>query len=114
MARDYFRLLTEHGLLRDDMDADELGYAYQATFEGFLRADDGVPAEGLERRADLLARTVQRAFENGPAPGDGTLPGLADSVVALLSDLIDDGRDESGVPRPDPDRPAPPRTRRRR
>ncbi|MEV0145025.1 MULTISPECIES: hypothetical protein [unclassified Nonomuraea] len=48
MARGYFKLLSECGLLRADMDADEVGYAYQATFEGFLQGEASAPAEGLE------------------------------------------------------------------
>jgi AcrR family transcriptional regulator len=83
IVRDYLGLLAQHGLLRDDMSVDEMGYAYQATFEGFLRAD------GPEQRADLLARTVQRAFENDPAIPLGTLQEVAAATVALLSDLID-------------------------
>ena len=104
MARDYLELLAAHGLLRDDMPADEIGYAYQATFEGFLRAEsaedaeDAAPAGGLEQRADLLARTVQRAFESDPAVPDTTLRDLAAAVVTLLSDLIDADRAESGIP----------------
>ncbi|MDR8407510.1 TetR/AcrR family transcriptional regulator [Nonomuraea sp. 3-1Str] len=98
MARGYFELLSERGLLRADMDADEVGYAYQATFEGFLRAEASAPAEGLERRADLLARTVRQAFEREPATPDGALRDLAAAVVALLTGLIDADRAESGIP----------------
>ncbi len=95
MARDYFDLLAEHGLLRDDMQPDELGYAYQATFEGFLRAEG---TGGPKQRADLLARTVQRAFGREPTIPDTTLQDLAATVVTLLSDLIDADRTDSGIP----------------
>jgi AcrR family transcriptional regulator len=98
MARDYLGLLAEHGLLRDDMHADELGYAYQATFEGFLRAEGAASAGGPEQRADLLARTVQRAFESDPAIPDTTLKDLAAAIVTLLTDLIDADRTDSGIP----------------
>ncbi|MBT2224887.1 TetR/AcrR family transcriptional regulator [Nonomuraea sp. NEAU-A123] len=98
MARDYLELLAEHGLLRDDMHADELGYAYQATFEGFLRAEGAALAGSLEQRADLLARTVQRAFESDPAIPDTTLKDLAAAIVTLLTDLIDADRTDSGIP----------------
>jgi len=112
MARGYFDLLAGHGLLRTDMRLDEIGYAYQATFEGFLRAEAAAPASSLEQRADLLARTVQRAFENDPAAPDtaagitpGTTPAaslrdLAAATDTLLSDLIDgdgDGPDADGA-----------------
>ena len=98
MARQYLTLLAEHGLLRDDLNADEIGYAYQATFEGFLRAEGTAPAGGEDQRADLLARTVRRAFENERTIPDATLQALADATVALLTDLIDADRAEAGVP----------------
>lgn len=98
MARQYLTLLAEHGLLRDDLNADEIGYAYQATFEGFLRAEGTAPAGGEDQRADLLARTVRRAFENERTIPDDTLQALADATVALLTNLIDADRVEAGVP----------------
>ncbi|MFC4120382.1 TetR/AcrR family transcriptional regulator [Nonomuraea zeae] len=142
MARDYLNLLAERGLLRDDVSVDEIGYAYQATFEGFLRAEDTAPdtalkggpgggasggpgggagegsgggprdssdggpgsspsngpASGLEQRADLLARTIQRAFENDSAIPDATLRDVSAATVALLTDLIDADRAASGLP----------------
>jgi AcrR family transcriptional regulator len=85
VVADYLGLLARHGLLRDDMSVEEMGYAYQATFEGFLRADGTAP----EQRADLLARTVQRAFENDPAITPATLEDLAAATVALLGELIE-------------------------
>ncbi|WP_433413657.1 TetR/AcrR family transcriptional regulator [Microtetraspora malaysiensis] len=98
MARDYFELLAEHGLLRDDMSVDEIGYAYQATFEGFLRAEGTAAAGGPEQRADLLARTVQRAFESEPAIPDATLRDLAAATGTLITGLIDADRAASGLP----------------
>ncbi|MGP3961083.1 TetR/AcrR family transcriptional regulator [Nonomuraea sp. 3N208] len=95
MARAYLRLLAEHGLLRDDMQVDEIGYAYQATFEGFLRAEGDAPAGGQEQRADLLARTVRQAFEGEPAIPDATLREVAAATVTLLDDLIDADRAEA-------------------
>jgi AcrR family transcriptional regulator len=98
MARDYLGLLAQYGLLRDDMRVDEIGYAYQATFEGFLRADGAAPAGGLEQRADLLARTIRRAFESEPAIPEAPLQDLAAATVALLGGLIDTDRTVSGIP----------------
>jgi AcrR family transcriptional regulator len=82
----YFGLLAEHGLLRDDLDAEAIGYAFQATFEGFLRAEaDGPAPDALEHRADLLAQTVRRAFESGRS-----IPaGMADAVIELFAGLAD-------------------------
>ncbi|WP_345354737.1 helix-turn-helix domain-containing protein [Actinoallomurus liliacearum] len=93
MARGYFELLAEHRLLRDDMEVDEVGHAYQATFEGFLRAS----ADGWERRADLLARTVRRAFESDVVLPEPTVRELASATSALLKDLIDADLADSGA-----------------
>jgi AcrR family transcriptional regulator len=98
MARDYLGLLAEHGLLRDDMHLDEIGYAYQATFEGFLRAEATAPAGGPRQRADLLARTIQRAFESESAIPHAALQDVAAATVALLGGLIDADRTVSGIP----------------
>jgi AcrR family transcriptional regulator len=97
MARGYLALLAEHGLLRDDLSVDEIGYAYQATFEGFLRAEGPPPTDDPKQRAELLARTVRHAFENEPAP-DLPVQSIATAVVTMLSDLIDADRAASGLP----------------
>ena len=107
MPRTYFALLAAHGLLRDDLDVDAIAYACQATFEGFLRgeaeADDATPtttgpsAAGLDQRADLLARTVQRAFESGRTIPRRVLHSLATAVIDLLTDLTNADRAEIGI-----------------
>jgi AcrR family transcriptional regulator len=98
LARDYLGLLAEHRLLRDDMTADEITYAYQATFEGFLRAEGAAPADGRERRADLLAATIRRAFESEPGISAAMLQDLAAAIATLLGGLIEVDRTESGIP----------------
>jgi AcrR family transcriptional regulator len=107
MSRTYFALLAEHGLLRDDLDVDAIAYACQATFEGFLRAEaeavDATPtttghaAAGLDQRADLLARTVQRAFESGRTIPRRMQQSLATAAIDLLTDLIDAERAGPGI-----------------
>jgi hypothetical protein len=103
LSRAYFELLSRHGLLRDDLEVDAIAYAFQATFEGFLHAEAaampttaGHAASGLDQRADLLARTVQRAFESWR-----TIPrreqSLATAVIDLLTDLTDADRADLGV-----------------
>jgi AcrR family transcriptional regulator len=98
MSRRYLELLAEYRLLCNDIDIDQLGYAYQATFEGFLRAEQAAPADGLDQRAALLARTIRRAFENEAAIPDSTLRDLAAAAITLLTDLIDADRAESDIP----------------
>jgi AcrR family transcriptional regulator len=97
-SRALLELLAKHGLLRGDMDIDEVRYAYQATFEGFLQKEAAAPADGLDQRADLLARTIRRAFESDLAIPDSELRDVAAAAVALLTDLIDADRNESGLP----------------
>jgi AcrR family transcriptional regulator len=97
--RVFLELLAEHRLLREDMDIDEIGYAYQATFEGFLRQEAVAPVDGLDQRADLLARTVERAFESDRALPSTELRDVAATAIALLTDIIDADRPESGLHR---------------
>jgi len=99
MSRAYLELLAEHGLLRDDMDIEEIRYAYQATFEGFLQQEAAAPADGLDQRADLLARTVRRAFESDRPAANTELRDVAAAATALLTDLINADRAESGLHR---------------
>jgi len=84
---------------RGGVDIDEVGYAYQATFEGFLQAEGTAPADGLNQRADLLARTIRRAFESDLATPDSTLRDIAAAATTVLTDLIDTDRAESGIPK---------------
>jgi AcrR family transcriptional regulator len=104
MSRTYFELLAAHGLLRDDMDVDAIAYAFQATFEGFLQAEAaaaaptaGHAAAGLDQRADLLAQTVQRAFESRRTISRRALHSLATAVIALLTDLTHADRADLGI-----------------
>jgi hypothetical protein len=105
MSRTYFELLAEHGLLRDDLDVDAIAYAFQATFEGFLQAEAaavapttaGHAAAGLDQRADLLARTVQRAFESGHTIPRHAQQSLAAAVIDLLTHLTDADRADLGI-----------------
>ncbi|MCM3922328.1 TetR/AcrR family transcriptional regulator [Frankia sp. AiPs1] len=99
----YFRLLAEYGVLRAELGADEVAYAFQATFEGFVRAEGELTrsesaappaaaqpaATTLERRADLLARTVELAFEDSRPVTTDDLRSLAADVVDLFTDLVD-------------------------
>jgi AcrR family transcriptional regulator len=104
MSHGYLVLLAEHDLLRADMDVHELGYAYQATFEGFLQAEDAT-GRSLDQRADLLARTIERAFESGHTLTEAALGDLAAAVVTLLTDLITaDLPSTTGTPSPNDNR----------
>jgi len=98
MSRRYLEPLAKHGLLRDDMNLEDIGYAYQATFEGFLQQEAAAPADGLELRAQLLARTIRRAFENDRVTPDTELREIAAATITLLTDLIDTDQADTGIP----------------
>jgi AcrR family transcriptional regulator len=105
MSLGYFQLLAEHRLLREDLGLEAIAYAFQATFEGFLQAEAaaaaltsaGQAAAGLDQRADLLARTVQRAFESGRTIPHHAQQSLATAVIDLLADLTIADRADLGI-----------------
>jgi hypothetical protein len=53
---------------------------------------------GLEGRADLLAQTVQLAFESGRTIPHRAQQSLATAVIGLLTDLTDADRTDLGIP----------------
>lgn len=90
MSHHYFELLAEHGLLHADLNPEDAAYAFLATFEGFLQVSAGEPTPAdLQRRADLLAVTIARAFETGHELPPATQDLLAQRVIDLLAGLID-------------------------
>jgi AcrR family transcriptional regulator len=83
----YLELLAEHGLLRTDLSPDAIDYAFMAMLEGFIQAEAAVDEQlgsGIEERADLLALTVQRAFESGRSLS----PATGRAVAAQVTDLF--------------------------
>jgi AcrR family transcriptional regulator len=96
----YVQLLAEHGLLRDDLDADAVAYAFLATLEGFIRAEATAGQQqgsGIEERADLLSRTVQRAFETRHSLSPAAEKTIATRVIDLLVGLGDADRADLGI-----------------
>jgi len=98
MPHAYFALLAEHHVLRDDVSADAIAYAFMATMEGFIRAqatDGRGPA--IEASGDLLALTVLRAFESERELPPAAQKMLASQVVDLIARLADADRTELGA-----------------
>jgi AcrR family transcriptional regulator len=98
----YVELLAEHGLLRDDLDADAVAYAVLATLEGFIQAEatagEGQGSGlGIEERSDLLALTVQRAFETGRSLSPAAEQTIATRVIDLFAGLGDADRADLGI-----------------
>lgn len=96
----YVRLLAEHGLLRDDLDADAVAYAVLATLEGFIQAEAAASQQqgaGIEDRAELLSRTVQRAFETRRRLSPAAEQTIATRVIELFAGLGDADRADLGT-----------------
>jgi AcrR family transcriptional regulator len=97
ISHSYFALLAGHGVLRDDMSTDAIAYAFLATFEGFIQAAATSGAEpGIETTADLLAHTVQRAFETGRELPPAADKAVASQVTDLIARLADADRNDPG------------------
>jgi AcrR family transcriptional regulator len=95
----YFELLAEHGLLRTDLRPDAVAYAFMAMLEGFIQAEAAVdeqPGSGIEARADLLALTVQRAFESGRSLSPATGQAVAAQVADLFARVGESDRADLG------------------
>jgi len=60
-------------------------------------ATAGHAATGLDQRADLLARTIQRAFKSGRTIPRRAQQSLATAVIELLTDLTDADRTDLGI-----------------
>jgi AcrR family transcriptional regulator len=96
----YVELLAEHGLLRDDLDADAVAYAFLATLEGFIQAEATASewqGSGIQERSELLARTVQRAFETGHSLSPAAEQTIAARVIDLFARLGDADRADFGI-----------------
>src|SRR5262245_37452434 len=86
----YLRLLRTHGLIRTDLSVDELGYAFRAAVLGFYLSEplaQTMPDLALERKAELLATTVERTFEPAePADADAARS-VAPAVIAAFEEV---------------------------
>ena len=89
---DYLRLLAEHGLLRTDLSTEEVAYALSATAGGFFLTDAFSSEQhqlSFERKADLLATTIQRAFETDPPPPVDALQTVVPRVVEIITEIAE-------------------------
>jgi AcrR family transcriptional regulator len=86
----YLHVLLDHGLLRAELTPEELSYAYDATIIGFYMAErtTDTASLSLERRAALLATTIQHAF-GVAAPRQEDLQAAHAQVIAIFTALID-------------------------
>jgi AcrR family transcriptional regulator len=89
---DYLRLLREHGLIRTDLSIAELGYAVRAAVLGFylgepLSQTASPPDLTAERKAELLATTVERAFAPAGPPDAEAVRAVAPAVIAAFEEV---------------------------
>jgi AcrR family transcriptional regulator len=92
---EYLRLLVEHGLVRPDIATEELSYAYGATVNGFILLESFVTERyqlDPERKADLLAATVRRAFEIERFPSSAPVQAIVPRVIELFTEIAEVNR----------------------
>ena len=92
---DYLGLLAEHGVLRADIAPEELAYAYRATVNGFILIESFIDENyqfDPERKADLLASTVQRAREGERLPPSDTVRPIAPRVSEPFTEIAEVNR----------------------
>ncbi|WP_232664199.1 TetR/AcrR family transcriptional regulator [Pseudonocardia sp. TRM90224] len=82
--RHALEVLRAAGLLRADLDVDELLHVFAAVTTGFFVIDGAPAAVDVEKRADLLATTVRAAIE---VPGR-VPPDVAREVAGIYRSLI--------------------------
>jgi AcrR family transcriptional regulator len=101
-----FEALTALGLLREDLPIEDLSLAFRATTEGFLMIDlielaSGAPPDrppmDVEKLADLLAATVQGAFESGRTVSDEVSQSLRRDVARQLREVAAADRAGLGI-----------------
>jgi len=113
---EYLGLLSAHGQLREDLPADDLSLAFISVWMGFILFDPAGESNAggsaamavndpLERRADLLAATVQAAFGSGRAVTADDDEAMRAQVAAWLRRMADEDRaglsGEAGAEPPD-------------
>jgi AcrR family transcriptional regulator len=95
VSRAYFELLAEHGVLHPDLSTEATAYGFLATLEGFIRSESTADQQhglDLQKRSELLARTVQRAVETRQRVSPATTRAIASHVIGLFSDLAEADR----------------------
>jgi AcrR family transcriptional regulator len=85
----YLRLLSAHGLIRTDLSIAELGYAFRAAVLGFYLGEplaQTMPDLTIERKAALLATTVERTFEPAERMDAEAVRAVAPAVIAAFEE----------------------------
>ena len=85
---DFVRLLQELGVLRTDLSADELAYAFRTLLLGFFLADQVLTDDrpSLGRRVEVLAVVLRGALGVETDPSEEVVALVADRVRSLLDE----------------------------
>lgn len=85
---DFMRLLQEVGLVRTDLSAQELAYAFRTLLIGFFLADPFLSEDqpSLERKVELLGILLHGALGIEADPSEEVVAAVADRVLALLNE----------------------------
>ena len=104
VSTEYFQVLMDHGLVRQDLPINELIYYIGAVTMGFLTADQylgafaGLPS--AERQVEMMEEAVERTF--GLPPTQEALEKAAPAVIAMFDRSWQSYHDYlSGAYRPD-------------
>lgn len=90
---DLMRLLQKLGVLRNDMSAEEMSYAFRSMLLGFFLADPVFNDEQifLERKVELLRTMLRGALGLETDPSDEVVATVADRVLSLLTEMQTSG-----------------------
>lgn len=88
--RDYWGLLTEHGVLSPRIPADQQYYVYSTTVIGYLvseplLAQQGFPVPDRTARADLIARSVRLLLEQDVS--ENAMRNVRSGAISLFAGL---------------------------
>jgi AcrR family transcriptional regulator len=88
--RDYLGVLAAEGLLRPDLQLNDLDYTLPTIVFGFFAAEPFHPPTiklTLEQKADQLAETIRRAFEPTRAPSSDAVKRAAKKALPIMERL---------------------------
>lgn len=108
--RQFFDVMTRHGLLLGEDEVPHLSYTVQAAVTGFYLLDNLNPETArfdARARAEGMAHVVRSAFEPATEPDPGVLTTAAAELATVFEDLIACYRTwiYSHGPAPEPGRP---------
>jgi AcrR family transcriptional regulator len=86
----YLQVLLDYQVIRADLARGEAGYLLSTTVRGFFLAERSSEQRkpGLERRAELLGDTIQRALAGAGSLSQEHVAALAERVVELFTTVL--------------------------